>query len=276
MSKAYIDTTVLADILLKSSQEKGKNAKESLGRYDETELPVYAIKEFKAGPLQKYMYVHNKFLVTESFAKTLEAISKLPPFQSRRKSTSLEAIAEAASLSGQITSQALVEKYGAKAKQDSVQCDQFRYSLRYIIEKSWEKRREVASQVVNELSCYEEVAPYEKRGALVWKPTKCKEDKVECCMAKDLRNKIDDLIKIRATIDQESKRLEDIARRQTLKKLIKRPKDLMTEDMCKSLGDAVFAIFAPHDATILTTNIRDHEPLAQALGKKAKSPQPPS
>jgi len=35
----------------------------------------------------------------------------------------------------------------------------------------------------------------------------------------------------------------------------------------------VFAFFAPKDATIVTTNIRDHRPLAAALGKTALSPK---
>jgi hypothetical protein len=41
---------------------------------------------------------------------------------------------------------------------------------------------------------------------------------------------------------------------------------------CRSLGDAVFAFLAPVDSVILTTNIKDHRPLAQALGKSAVSP----
>jgi hypothetical protein len=38
------------------------------------------------------------------------------------------------------------------------------------------------------------------------------------------------------------------------------------------LGDAVFALLAPHDFVILTTNLKDHEPLASALGKTAQLP----
>ena len=34
----------------------------------------------------------------------------------------------------------------------------------------------------------------------------------------------------------------------------------------------MFAFFCPIDAVVLTTNIKDHKPLAEALGKKAQTP----
>jgi hypothetical protein len=38
------------------------------------------------------------------------------------------------------------------------------------------------------------------------------------------------------------------------------------------LGDALFAFFAPSDCEILTTNLRDHSPLAASLNKHAVLP----
>jgi len=38
-------------------------------------------------------------------------------------------------------------------------------------------------------------------------------------------------------------------------------------DDCRALSDAVFALLGPTDAEILTTNVRDHEPQAAALGR---------
>lgn len=48
--------------------------------------------------------------------------------------------------------------------------------------------------------------------------------------------------------------------------------DALTDSQCRDLGDAVFALLAPHDSVILTTNLKDHEPLASALGKTAQLP----
>ena len=59
---------------------------------------------------------------------------------------------------------------------------------------------------------------------------------------------------------------------QVLSDLIRNPKRPMTQQMCRDLGDAFFALFAPDNAVILTTNRKDHEPLAHALGKKVESP----
>jgi hypothetical protein len=41
---------------------------------------------------------------------------------------------------------------------------------------------------------------------------------------------------------------------------------------CQALGDAYFAFFAPDDADILTTNLKDHCPLAESIGKTAVGP----
>jgi hypothetical protein len=46
----------------------------------------------------------------------------------------------------------------------------------------------------------------------------------------------------------------------------------MDRDICRSLGDAIFAFFAPDDCIIVTTNLKDHEPLARALNKSATRP----
>jgi hypothetical protein len=47
---------------------------------------------------------------------------------------------------------------------------------------------------------------------------------------------------------------------------------LVTRETCRDLGDAIFAFFCPSNAVVLTTNLGDHEPLANAIGKKAEKP----
>lgn len=54
--------------------------------------------------------------------------------------------------------------------------------------------------------------------------------------------------------------------------MYRNPKRPIEDKDCRSLGDAVFAFLAPDGATILTTNERDHKPLAEALGKKVETP----
>ena len=59
MSKAFVDTTILTDSLLKDGAV-AKTPKKGLKQFEITELPVYAIKEFKSGPLKNFKWFHNK------------------------------------------------------------------------------------------------------------------------------------------------------------------------------------------------------------------------
>lgn len=273
MSKAFVETTILTNILLKESQDEGKAALAELGRFDVTELPVYAIKEFTAGPLHNYVYVHNKLVDTKSYPATLKAVSKIIAYQPRKASTALEALVESESSIEKKIPGGLQIKYGDKATSDSIHCDESRLILNYLIKKAWKRRRSVTSSVVNELSCYEETAPEEiANGSIKLKNKKCKK---ECSMADALRKEPEVLTKLRDSIDPSSNRKEDTKRREALKLLLKHPKHEMTDDLCRNLGDAVFSFFAPPDSTIITTNLRDHVPLANAIGKQAKAPDLP-
>jgi len=69
-SLAFIDTTVLADALLEKNGCSGR----ILSAFKESEVPQYAIKEFKAGPLRYWIWTHNKLVATKSLSKTIEAI----------------------------------------------------------------------------------------------------------------------------------------------------------------------------------------------------------
>src|SRR4051812_480930 len=183
--KAYLDTSVLTDILLK--QTKGKYAMAGLSRFDETLLPVYAIKEFKNGPLMYYKWLYNKLASTDSFADTLEAIKAISTTPKRNfRLTTQEALAEAAAGTlKKVTNSSLIQKYGAKANVDHTLCDIFRLSIKTTIFKAWKRRRRVTTSVVGELSCYTESDPFEKKGLIQFDHTLCRPTK-ECCLGPDL------------------------------------------------------------------------------------------
>jgi hypothetical protein len=268
--KAFVDTTILTDVLLKPS-EKGKIAKENLAKFKETLLPVYAIKEFKAGPLYYFAWIHNKFATTGSFTNSyaaLHAMSRTP--RRYTTSTALEALKEAAEviLKNGVTNQSLVEKYGAKSSLDATLSDMFRLSIKTSILKSWKRRNNVATKTIQPLSCYEEKEPFENKGLMEVSPTKCKPKK-ECCLAPELRNKNQELKILVETIKQLPGKTENDRRHKVLHEISRKPRDPISETYCRGLGDAYFALFCPDDAVILSTNIKDHQPLAQALGKEA-------
>jgi hypothetical protein len=263
MSKAYVETTILADVLLKPKSAKQQKAKAALGRYEETLLPVYSIKEWKAGPLDYFAYFHDKLVQTKSLAKTYRALAALP--RGNRKDTSMEALAAAATLSRSSILPGL-------SGNDQDQADSYRLSIVSLVIRSWRKRRKITSRVTDELACYIESEPHVgKNGLFNLIPQKCDPEQ-ECCLGPLLKAQPQLLDALRESISKTSQRAEDIKRRQALKLLAKHPSDKVAKETCQHLGDAIFAFFCPPDAVVLTTNLRDHVPLAKALGKSAEKP----
>ena len=58
LRSAYVDTTILTDVLLKKG-EAHDDALAALAKFDVTQLPLYAIKEFKRGPLNNYRWMYK-------------------------------------------------------------------------------------------------------------------------------------------------------------------------------------------------------------------------
>lgn len=271
MNKALVDTTVLTDILLNSGEAKA-SALKALNCYSETFLPVYAIKEFKAGPLKNFAWMHNKLVITRSYEKSIDALQRMSRTPRRyTTSTALQALREASGSIGKQTPIDLIKKYGETASIDKILCDEFRLALKFAILSAWKKRRKIATDVTNPLPCYREVAPYEKRGLIELEPKRCI-SKNECSMSKPLKSRPEELRKMRdAIID--SDKTENKRRAKILRQLYRKPSAPLQDKECRNLGDAIFVFLAPPDAVILTTNIRDHRPLAEAIGKIAISPQ---
>lgn len=270
MSKAYVETTVLANVLLKPGSPKESDARVALARYGETLLPVYSIKELKAGPLDHYSYLHDKLVETRSLARTLIAVNSLNPVtEARRKSTSAEALAAAAYLDS-----ANPRPFTAGSKADEEIADRYRLSLAVLISLKWQKRRSVTTKTFQDLDCYTEADPkIGKDGFFDLTPKECARDQ-PCCLWNQLT--LDEnrslLVAMRDAIPETSTAYEDKNRRKVLKHLINTPKLPLDREQCRWLGDAVFAFFCPEDAVILTTNLRDHQRLAKAIGKRAEKP----
>lgn len=186
-------------------------------------------------------------------------------------STAVEALEAGAHRDSNTRLQDLVKKYGSRAKIDAVMCDRYKFSLRSIIMRGWRRRRDLTSSVVHQLECYVESNITEERGLIEIGETKC-QPKQECALAAALKQDLDTLKRLRATVEAQPEKPENVNRARVLKELIRVPKQKMTEQQCRQLGDAVFVFFCPPDASILTTNIKDIRPLAEALGKKSQSP----
>lgn len=264
-----MDTSVLADALLEKG-DRSQRAQAALRHFTSTLLPVYAIKEFKAGALKNYAWLHNKLAAAGSLKAVLGLLAKMLKFKPNIASSALEAISQydwSFIANGQLAGQ-----YGQAGDPDRAACDALRLQLKVVIHSAWRRRRQVTTDVVCPLGCYTERPLVEENGQLLVDPCRC-EVKGECSMAADLKKAgaHKALETLRAAVPNDGRR-ESTKRRQVLEQLVKRPGSPLTEERCRDLGDAVFAFYAPSDAAILTTNIRDHAPLAAALGKVAISP----
>jgi hypothetical protein len=268
VSKAFIDTTILVDILLKTGKPH-ESAKNALARYSITELPVYAIKEFKAGALKNFIWMHNKLVDERSLSKALIALQKMfmKPYLT---STSIEALSQASG-SMSLSLGALKEKYGADADPDVAICEEWRLLIQAKILKAWKRRRNVTTNISHPLKCYSEESPKIVRKLIEIDPIKCEKGN-DCCMKERLVSAPEELKKLYNAVQAQPTKPENKRRSKVLDELINKPKNPMTDVMCRNLGDAIFAFLAPLDSKILTTNRNDHEPLASSLLKQVDSP----
>ena len=268
MNRAYVETTILTNVLLKPGSKKQAAARSALSRYEETLLPVYSIKEWKAGPLDHY------FL--RSRQARGNALPRIHPISNKRLESGPRSSQKG--YFGRSVGSSCYARPGRGGSprrdlsRDEELADRYRLALASLIKRSWQKRRKVTTETIQDLECYTEAEPrIGKDGFYDLTPKECERDR-ECCLAERLKTNRDALVALRASIPENSRRYKDKNRRKVLKQLINTPKILLDRDQCRWLGDAVFAFFCPEDAVILTTNIGDHQRLAKAVGKRAEKP----
>jgi hypothetical protein len=269
MTNAFVETTILVDVLLKEGQRR-KNAETALLAFDRTLLPVYAIKELKAGALRNFIWVHNKLVETGSYQETLAAIQRVSMSPRRYlPATAVEALATIGQQYRKLSPADFVEKYGSDATMDSCLYDHARLVLKRRIFAAWRKRRKVTDEVVCDLPCYREVdLTTDTSGQISTDPVAC-DNGSSCCLAVAFAKK-PEVKALEKAIPTEAARGEDKRRREALK-LLRLGREVRDRE-CRDLGDAVFALQCPADAVILTTNDRDHRPLAAALNKTVTTP----
>lgn len=255
-TKAFVDTTILTDALLKTSTKGGKLAKAALSRYAETQLPAYALKEFRAGPFGNLIWLYNKLVQERDLGRVYNAINSIR-MRGYMLATALQGLESIFDSLRNTTLADLNTRYKQRVTFAEMQADEYRLELRRRLYSMWRKRRTTTTHVVNELPCWPEHGPTEKRGLLETGRRGCPAG-VDCSLRKLLIANIDDLKKLRDVANQNKDSEEHRRRYQVLRNLIRKSKDPLSDEGCRRLGDAVFAFFAPPDADVLTTNTKDH------------------
>lgn len=270
MPKAYVDTTILVNVLLKRGAVQ-QTCIAALKRYDSTELPTYALKEMKAGPLSGWIWLHNKCVACRSYAQVLAALHGMARSPRRNLPlTALEAWQEI-SMRNSVTLGQLVESYGRAAIEDVVKADRLRLGLRRRIMTAWRARNSTIS-VVHPLPCYQDAElGFANSGVINCRPVEC-HPTPNCSLATQMAKDPDKVRLLHAAVEKSPPKAENARRLKALRHILRTPKRPLDDGMCRALGDAIFAFFAPSNSVILTTNIGDHKVLAEALGKSAETP----
>ena len=257
----YLDTTVLVEALLKTRRRR-RRAREAVRVFGHSTLPVYAIKEMSAGALSNAVWLYNRLLEERSLTRVYDIIAANVRRQNR-VATALELLhAASEGIAG-------VDLADARtfATTDRMQADMHALSLRRIILSGWRDRRKLTTIVVDELACFSDQGPFFDEEVKMMKLANvgCP-PRLDCSYASGLRRRPGDL-KLLLKVIEGSQRREDIRRRAALHCLKNTPKRTFDNMLCRGLGDAYFALHCPDGSTILTSNVKDHEPLAKAVGK---------
>jgi hypothetical protein len=254
MPDAFVDTTILVEATLKD-RSRQRRARAGLAQFERSILPTYAIKEFRAGPLDTYIWFHNLIAQEKTLAAAILRAAKESAFRQYRLRTSQE-----------LVSRLLGERF-PKGETQEQSANRMRRFLRRIVMEAWYSRSTVTTERTTALDCFPESDPREDSGLIVLNPTSCTAES-GCRLAENLRSLRPDLELLLQIVPQAPGKPENVRRRKSLLHLIEgRPG--FTDRLCRSLGDAVFALMAPAGMVIFTTNGADHKPLAEALGKRA-------
>jgi|LNFM01.1.fsa_nt_gb hypothetical protein len=265
-NKAFLDTSILADVVLKGGPFH-RNAKAAIAEYDQLLVPGYAVKEFKAGPLRAFRWLHDKVVTTGDWSLAIAAIGSVFKQQNLAR-TAIEAVAAfESSMTSQLQRDGEISPREARA----LKAEEARLWLKRQIMRAWRKQARSPFTSTAPLDCYVVAAPVETPDGLIdIAPTRCTIG--DCCIARQLREEPTAARALEDTCAALAAKPEMQKRRNVLRKIRRRSTAIDDRD-CRYLGDAVFALQCPADAVVLTTNLVDHAPLTAALGKSAVAPR---
>jgi hypothetical protein len=271
MTDAFIETTVLTNLLLKKDGSEVA-AEAAIAKFATAIVPQFAWKEFKRGPLANFVWAFNKLADTRSFVDTLAALQRMSLSPKRYlTSTAIQALHTA--FIGLFSSPSLTSlrgQYGDKADADQLHADLIRLELKRTILGSWGKRHSLYGGAQEGLDCYPDADLTEKGARLEINPRDCPKG-TDCCLRSRLSNRRKDLGVAKNALPKDGRK-ETRDRYHVLRQLEKHPSSLMDPKDCRKFGDAYFVLFCPDDAEILTTNVRDFQPMADALGVTVSAP----
>jgi hypothetical protein len=265
MTDAFIETTVLTNYLLKKDGSE-LAARAAIAKYSAAVVHQFAWKEFKRGPLKNFVWAFNKLADTRSFLDTLAALQRMSLSPHKYiTATAIQALHTAFKdwFAG-TTLTDLQLQYGQKADPDAVHADALRLELKRAIVSSWNQRTTLFGGQQAKLSCYPDADLTENGLRLEVDPRDCPRG-TDCCFKSRLAGRQQDVGIAKDALPADGRK-ETKERYRVLRQIEKHPSTLMSPADCRRFGDAYFVLFCPAGAVILTTNVRDIQGMADALG----------
>ncbi len=268
MTKAFVDTTVLCDLLLPTSRAQSKTAAAAaLRSYTETELPSYALREFRAGALGYLVLLYNVLVAHDTIEAALERFETLTARKPRQHVAGVKAI---------IRGMLCVRTADPNEWTESAIKKQLETWLCGEISQAWQQRRDNFDRVVQPLACFIEGELEIVDDQLVTTGGTLHCDSLARCSAaaalKGKSGEVDLVLKALRPAKGSFASTEIGSRRKALKEILRVRPDRFDKRRCRAIGDAYFCIMAPKDSAVLTTNIRDFKPMADVLGITVKAP----
>jgi hypothetical protein len=265
--KTVVDTSVFTDVLLKTDDQRARG-EFALKNCSETLLPMYAIKEFKRGPLHYYVWYHNKIVEASSWQEAVSAIRNNIGHRRNLPATALQALGDFLGSIGKDLPANIELRYPGMTL-EAAQLIELRTWLKQRIARAWRRRRKITTSVISPLSCYvEKEIAATFSGQLDDNPLRC--GITDCILRERYRHRLTDVHKLEQACTGTKR--EVVQRRHALNRLRKHPTKPYEEKHCRALGDAVFTLDCPPHGEILTTNVVDHAPLAAALNLTVRPP----
>jgi hypothetical protein len=267
----YIDTTIVVKVAERDPLI-AKKAIEHASKNNPAQVPHYAYREMSAGVLYRLCSLQQRIATSENPAEALAGILRLPPQSGRNREGPLQEFQKS------LFNALQVNGVGAEPIYKTIR-DEMSSELALKAQRLWRRAtRAKEFTPVDPLSCFQvqDLEIDELTGAVF--PTTGRfgcTPGIKCAAAKYLIEKRDEVQKLvdflRPDADSGEKQ-ETSSRRKALKELLKLGASEFPRKRCRGLGDAYFAIRCPPGSHVLTTNLADHEPLCNSLGKSARCP----
>ena len=270
MSGAFLDTTLLVH-LAEPSNIDGQKATEFVDANQPAQAPYYALRELLTGRVRLLCEAHNSLLSASNPAEAMLILFRRSPAEGRKKEARLQALAS-------IMNDAFSEKPSGDRKEIK---REMLDALALQAAQLWLRAHKLKKvECVQSLACFNDGGlSYGSAGELRGPSDSfnCKESE-RCSAAAYLFDDQAALAKLVDALRPEKlgsglgAKQENVQRRRALKELFQKGPSQFNKRLCRALGDAYFAVMCPAGSFVATTNLSDHDPLCNALGKQAKSP----